>query len=197
MARPQEISADLNDVLNRGATARQLGLMFRMGTTTVEQRLAPVQPAGMRDGTRIYPLAEAAPYLCRPLSSDAALARAIRTNHKDLPPMLVKEYWDGQKRQLEVRQQIGELFTTRAVHEYFGTAFREVRTEVQLWRDVVQRDTILPDDVSETLDDLIESLLRGIQNRVRAAFEGLEDDPIGRDASSVLEYKPEDPLADI
>lgn len=179
------LSADLRDVLTRGATPRQLALMFGFTTLTVEGRMAKVKPNGERNGLPIYRVQDAAPHLM-PLPANM-VERVIRMNHMGLPPMLKKEFWQGQREQLRVKAEQGDLWRTEKVVEYVGMAFRDIATEIKLMADAVERDTVLTDSQRDTIESLIGSVLRSIQDRIRLSFDGVRDDPGGRDGGSVLE----------
>jgi len=193
MPPPVKITPEARDILLRGCTARQLGQMFALATTTVEARVSRIKPVGERGGLPIYRVYDAAPHLTR-LPADV-VERVIRTNHADLPPLLKKEYWQGQQAQLLVKKTQGDLWDTQTVIEYVGAAFRDIRTEIMLMADAVERDAVLTEPQRETIEGLIEGALRGIQGRLRQTYRGMFDDPGGRDAGRLLDPEPEDPAA--
>lgn len=190
MGAPVQATADLKDLLYRGATARQLGILFGCTTATVEQRLAKVQPAGERGSLPIYAVKDAAPHLLPPPAD--MVERVIRMNHMGLPPLLRKEFWQGQREQLKVLSEQGQLWPTSKVVEYVGIAFRDVATEIKLLADSVERDTVLSEQQRGRMESLIANVLESIQERIRSSMDGNFDDPAGRNASSLLEPDPDD-----
>lgn len=185
MGAPVQITADMKDLLYRGATARQLGIMFGIATAAVETRLAKVQPNGERSGLPIYLVRDAAPHLA-PLPADV-VERVVRMNHMNLPPLLRKEYWQGQHELLRVKEQTGDLWRTSAVLQYVGLTFRDIVSEIKLMADAVERDTVLTEPQRETVERLIAGVLQSIQTRLQETLNRVGDDPEGRDASGLLE----------
>lgn len=184
MGRPVQTTNDLRDLLYRGATARQLGILFGVATATAESRMAKVSVNGDRGGLPIYLVKDAAPHLV-PLPADA-VERVIRMNHMGLPPALRKEFWQGQQAQLRVLAEQGDLWRTDAVIAYVGAAFRDVATEIKLLGDAIERDTVLSEAQRNTMESLIADVLEKVQKRITETFEGAFDDPAGQNAGHLL-----------
>jgi hypothetical protein len=156
-----------------------------MAVATVETRLAKVKPSGERRGTPIYAVRDAAPY-CVPLPADA-VDRVLRMNHMGLPALLKKEYWQGQEAQLRVREKQGSLWRTDKILEYVGMAFRDIATEINIFSDQVERESALTERQKEAIDTLTQNLLLNIKARIKLSFDGVFDDPDGRNAGSILD----------
>lgn len=193
MARPATMSPDLRTVLTQGATSRQLAQMFQMDQVTVDRRLAAVRPVGERDGRHIWRVKDAAPTLV-PLPTDA-VDRVLRMGHMDLPPMLRKEYWQGQAQQLKVLEQEGHIWRTEAVQRYVGEAFREVRMEIKLLQDGLERNTELTERQRNLLSNAIDGCLTGIRDRLIEFFKDVHGERDGQSAIGLLDPPEEDPAA--
>lgn len=192
MGSPVQITGPERELLYRGATARQLSLMSGLAPATVEARMAKVTPNGERNGLPIYRVKDAMPHLV-PLPADV-VARVIRMNHMDLPPLLKKEYWQGREARARVMQIEKELWRTDAVLDYAGRAFQDIATEIKLMGDAVERDSVLTERQRDAIQVQIDSVLVNIQHRLRSTFEELENEPNGRDAFSGSDGGETEPL---
>ena len=185
MARPATMTPELRTILYQGATARQLALMFGMDQTAVERRLAGARSAGEKDGRTIWRVKDAAAVLA-PLPADV-VGRVIRMNHMDLPPVLRKEYFDGQLKHLKVLELEGHIWRTEAVQQYVGTAFRDIKLEIQLLSDILERSTELSERQRQIAAEAIDGCLRGLRSKLLKLFDNLKDDTVGRGALEILD----------
>lgn len=189
MARPATMSPDLRTVIYQGATARQLALMFGMDQTTTEKRLAGARTAGERDGRTIWRVKDAAAVLA-PLPADV-VSRVIRMNHMDLPPVLRKEYFDGQLKHMKLLELEGEIWRTEAVQSYVGTAFRDIKLEIQLLADTLERSTELSERQRQIVTESIDGCLLGVREKLLKLFDHHKDDNVGRSALEILDAPPD------
>ena len=185
MARPATMDPALRTLLYQGATARQLALMFGMEQTAVERRLAGARSAGERDGRTIWRVKDAAAVLA-PLPADV-VGRVIRMNHMDLPPVLRKEYFDGQLKHMKLLELEGKIWRTEAVQQYVGTAFRDIKLEVQLIADTLERSTEMTERQRQIVAESVDGCLNGIRDKLMAQFANLKDDKNGRCALDILD----------
>lgn len=162
----------------QGHTATQLSVQFGLKVGEVIRKLAPVPPAGQRNGKDVYAMKEAAPYLAK--LPDNVVAQVMRLNHMDLPPMLRKEFWTGQNARLKFEKDQGELWDTQTVVEYVSEAFKTIRMSLLLLSDGVERDTVLSDVQRDTIKNLIDSTLEDIRERLSNQFRARFDDDDGR-----------------
>ncbi len=190
------------------ATMAQLGQLFETDPKTLPKRLRGLRPSGVRNNTSTYKIREAASRIVKP---GYAIEYYLRTmNHNELPPLLTKEYWNGQRARQIYEENAGDLWRTAQVVEAFAEAFKTLRMSLLLMADSVDRETELSEPqrkiikrmVDGAIDDLRESMITRFKDYVAAtaplalpAFDdsdGLESSGVG-DESVDAEIDSEDP----
>jgi hypothetical protein len=162
-------SADAAHILDDGVTLTELSRMFRMDLRTIKNRLQNIRPITQRDGTDVYDMRHAASQLAE-LPADV-VARVVRLNPMDLPPMLKKEYWSGRQAQLRVLQVEGDLWQTDQVMEYIGVAFKELRMAIMLGADQIERAQVLSEPQRVAVKQIFDELLENIRGRLVTTFD--------------------------
>lgn len=157
-------------VLFQGASISQLGLLFGKDNRTVSLKLQGCEPCGKRAGFAIYRIRDAAPYLVTPVGDFEAYLKKM--NHKDLPPALTKEYWQGQRARQQFEEEEGDLWRTDDVVAKFSHAFQSLRTSMLLFSDAVEREVAFTDHQRDLLKDLVDASLEEIRVNLIADFEG-------------------------
>jgi hypothetical protein len=110
-------------VLFQGASLGQLALIFAMDKRTVGSKIAgKVEPCGMRAGFPIYQVRDAAPYLVTPAGDIEEHIKNM--HHDDLPPLLNKNFWLGQKEKLRYQMEAGEVVKTIDVLDMLARVFK-------------------------------------------------------------------------
>lgn len=170
-------------MLYQGASIGQLGLIFGMDNRTVARKLGLLQPKSTRGGHPIYSIREAAALLVKPVGDIEEHIKKM--HHRDLPPMLLKEFWSGQKARLDYEEATGDLWRTDAVIEHVGEAFKQCRTELLLMSDAVEREQQLSDRAREILKGLIDACLAGMRSRL---FEAFPEDKLDQDEEDIDFY---------
>jgi hypothetical protein len=166
------------------ATMSQLAQLFETDAKTLPKRLRGLRPAGARHNTSTYKIREAASRLVQP-------GYSIDMNHSDLPPLLTKEYWNGQRARQIFEENAGDLWRTSQVVEGFAEAFKTLRMSLLLMADSVERETnlsevqrkIIKRMIDGAIDDLRESMVTRFKDYVATTaplalpvFDDADDD---------------------
>jgi hypothetical protein len=99
---------------------------------------------------------DVAPYLVRPAYDIEEYIK--RMNHTELPKMLSKEFWAGQRSRQEFLLKEGDLWPTAKVVENAGEVLKIVKMSARLMLDAVERQT----ELSERQRGIIKSLTDGM-----------------------------------
>jgi hypothetical protein len=190
------------------ATMAQLAQLFETDAKTLPKRLRGLRPSGQRHNTSTYKIREAASRIVTPGYSIEAYLRNM--NHSDLPPLLTKEYWNGQRARQIYEENAGDLWRTAQVVESFADAFKTLRMALLLMADGVDRETELSEAqrliikrmIDGAIDDLREKMVDRFKDYVAstaplalpAAYDadGLESSGSG-DGATDSEIDAEDP----
>lgn len=175
------LDADSKAIIYEGVSVSQLGHIFGIDNRTVTRKINGLAPCGTRVGYPIYSLKDAAAYLVEPKGDIGEHIKKM--NHRDLPPMLLKEFWTGQNARLKFEEDQGDLWRTEHVIEHEAEVYKTLRMTLLLTRDRIERETELTDKqrsiIDNTIDgalgDLYESLINRFQNDPSRTF----DDPTG------------------
>lgn len=167
-AQKKRVDRTSKVMLYQGASIGQLGLIFGMDNRTVSRKLGLLSPKGTRGGHPIYSIREAAALLVKPVGDIEEHIKKM--HHRDLPPMLLKEFWSGQKARLDYEEATGDLWRTDAVIEHVSEAFKQCRTELLLMSDAVEREQSLSERARTILKGLIDGCLGGMRTRLFSAF---------------------------
>ena len=182
----QPVDEESNAIIYEGASIRQLSMMFRMDKTTVQRRLAGIVPAGRRHGTSIYDLKQAAQRLVEP---GYEIERYIMNmNHLDLPALLGKEFWNGQRARLAFEEANGDLWRTTDVVRTLSLVFQTYRMVAQTLPDVLEREAGLSREQKAIVRRVTDGALEDAREKMERSFE---DYNVGGDVGAV-EFNPDD-----
>lgn len=156
-------------MLYNGLNTSQLATAFRMDNRTVAEKLFGVEPDGMRNNTPIWKISTAAPYLAR-LTQDEVEKQMKRMHHNDLPKLLTKEYWAGQRSRQEYELKNGDLWPTTKVVEYVGDFVKLVKMSTLLMVDAVERTTELTERQRKLIKGLSDGMLNDLNRSVLETF---------------------------
>lgn len=174
--RLSELSAkEARGLLYRGITLSDAEVIFRMDRRTILGKIAGnVEPCGRRGSIEIWQIRDIAPYLVKPAGSIEDYIKRMRPN--DLPPLLSKEYWNGQRARQKFEEEEGDLWRTDKVIETLAEAFKTVRMNLLLIPDALERSTSLSDHQRDELQTLIDATLQGLRDALVEQFNR-EDGP--------------------
>lgn len=163
---PKEATLDQAEIVETGkATMTQLAQMFGTDTKTLPKRLQGLQSAGVnRRGYKVYSIAEAATRIVRPGYEIEEYIRQM--SPQELPPLLSKEFWNGQNARIKFEAEMGRLWPTDRVVECFGAALSAMRMSVLLIQDGVEREEVLTQAQRETVQRLMDAAVNDAREAI-------------------------------
>ena len=160
--------AETKAMLFEGASLSQLSRLFGRDNRTTAAKLQGLSPVGMRAGSPIYSVKDAAPLLVPPAYDIDEFIQ--RMTVADLPMQLRKEFWAGMRSKQLYEKEAGELWPTEEVREMLAEVFKTMRMTLLLTRDSVARETELTKRQSEIVVRIIDGCLRDLNDAVRKRF---------------------------
>jgi hypothetical protein len=97
-------------------------------------------------------------------------------HHNDLPPLLTKEFWNGKKARQDFELREGNLWETEQVQEKVSAMLKDIRMTILLFRDGLNRDTVLTDEQHNKLQLMIDGLLNDMAGNLVKMFNGRPDE---------------------
>ncbi len=162
-------------LLYEGANMSQLMALFKMDSRMIKEKLhkGNVKPVGKRVGADIYSIYEAAPHLVKPVFDVETYIK--RMHHSELPKMLTKEFWSGQRSKQIYEENAGLLWRTEKVVESVGELMKLVKMSTLLMLDAVERQTELTERQRGIIKGLSHGMLDDLQKRIDEKFKVPED----------------------
>ena len=168
-------------IIYEGANLAQIGAMFKMDHRTVVRKLQDgnVKPCKVTrnhrgQATELYSIAEVAPHLVKPIIDVEEYIK--RMSHADLPKMLTKEYWAGQRSRQVYEENAGLLWRTEKVVEEVGELMKLFKMNTLLLNDAVERQTELSDRQREIIRSLTNGTLKDLVRRIEEKFKAAPPD---------------------
>lgn len=160
-----------NNILYIGASQTQLVQLFDMDPKTIRKRIAAnnIRPNGMRNGAPIYRIKDVAPYFVKPAGDIEYYIKNM--NHTDLPPILLKEFWNGQRARQAYEKEEGSLITKGEFRDALAEVFSTLRQTLLLTSDTVEDQAALSDKQREIIQTVIDGALRGLRKNLIERFE--------------------------
>lgn len=171
--RSNQIDKHTEAMIFQGCTQSQLVMIFKMDRRDIAQRImhAQIDPCGERGGFPIYQISDVAPYLVKPRHSAAKIEEYLKKmNPADLPKVLAKEFWAGQRSRQEFLIREGDLWDTDQVMQVFSEAFKNIRQSALLFRDALDKQHMLTEAQSKFLEGLTDGLLHDMADRLQKVF---------------------------
>lgn len=163
------LDAESRAMLYDGCNLSQLGVLFRMDHRVLVEKLHGVEPSGKRGSAATYRVDEVAPYLVRPMYDIETYIK--RMNHNELPKLLTKEFWAGQRSKQEYLLKEGDLWPTAKVIEEVGELFKLIKMQMRLASDAVERQTELTPRQRNIIKALLDGTLRDLHTAVTEKFK--------------------------
>lgn len=132
-----------------------------------------VEPCGTRNGFPIYRVKDVLPWVVKPGYDVEEYIRKM--HHNELPKMLTKEYWAGQRSKQEYLEKAGNLWPTEKVVEKVGEMLKLVKMSATLMVDSVERSVELTDKQREIIKTQTDGMLNQIY---RAMLENFAIDEV-------------------
>lgn len=166
--RPKGSEADSILVSTGLANQTQLAGLFRRDAKTLPRLLDGLAPAGERAGFKVYRIDEAAQRLVKPGYEVEEYMR--RMHPSDMPPLLGKEFWNGQRARQAFEENEGDLWRTAEMVAVFAEACQTIRTSMLLFRDALEREESLSEEQSAVVQSLIDGAIKDIQDALVERF---------------------------
>lgn len=150
------------------ANQTQLAQLFKRDPKSMARLLDGLAPAGERRGFKVYSIAEAAQRLVKPGYEIEDYLR--RMHQSDLPPLVGKEFWNGQRARQAFEENEGDLWRTAEMVAVFAEAAQTCRTSLLLMGDALEREEELTDTVRATVEGLIDGAIKDMQEALVERF---------------------------
>jgi len=161
---------------DQGANIGQLCRIFKMDRRDLVAKLAGrVDPIGKRGEREVYRIRDVAPYLVKvPMTFDFDDYFA-RLSSADLPPAVNKDFWAAKRAHLAFLREKGEVVPLKDVATAFSMVFKGFRTSALLFRDALERNTVLTDPQRKMLNNMIDTLLETAHGTTINALPALRE----------------------
>lgn len=166
--RRDSLDDESRAMIYQGLNLSELGRLFHMDHRVLVEKLHGVPPTGKRGKANTWHVHEVAPYLVRPIFDIEEYIK--RMNHADLPKMLTKEFWAGQRARQEYLLKAGDLWPTDEVVNSVGELMKLVKMSAQLMVDAVDRQAELTDRQRQIIRGLTDGMLRDLRQAVIETF---------------------------
>lgn len=166
MATRVSQDSESTGIIYEGANESQLCALFKIDNRSIKSRLLGLEPVGKRNGASIYDVAEVAQRMGKltPKQIEQAMKRM---NHADLPPLLAKEYWNGQRARQAFEENEGDLWRTEKVVSKMSDVVKALSMELNLLVDSIERQH----EISEPVRELMINLVNGAKlNMVKSVI---------------------------
>lgn len=182
---PKPDSEVTSELLTSGkATIAQLAQLFETDAKTLPKRLKDIQPKGVRRGNKVYSIREAAAFIVTPGYEIEEFIRQM--SPQELPPLLLKEFWNSQKARLEYETKLGNYWSTADIVEYIGELQNVIRMTLLLMVDDVNREQSLTDGQRKTIQRITDASIETLKKNVTEKFAGYHANRV--DSSIPAEY---------
>ncbi len=162
-----EVTSEL--LVTAMATIAQLAQLFETDAKTLPKRMKSVVPRGTRRGNKVYSIREAAQFIVTPGYEIEEYIRQM--SPQELPPLLQKEFWNGQRARLEFETKLGNYWATEAVVEYIGELQNTIRMVLLLLTDDVNREGSLTNGQRATIQRITDAAIETMKKNVVEKFK--------------------------
>ena len=147
----------------------QIAKLFRTDAKTLPQRMHGIVSVGKRAGYRIYNIAEAAGRLVKPGYEIEEFIRQM--SPQEMPPLLQKEYWNGQKARLSFERELGNLWPTEDVVEFSAVLQQGIRQAISLAVDEVDREEGFTAGQRKAFRRIMDSAITEMGEKLQETFK--------------------------
>lgn len=159
-----------SEILATGeATLSQIAQMFETDAKTLPQRMKGIVPAGRRNGYKVYNIREAAGRLVQPSYEIEEYIRQM--SPQELPPLLNKEFWNGQRARIAYEKEMGNLWATEDVVELFSVLEQGVRQTWILLTDDIEREEGVTDGQRKVLRRISDAAINTFKDKLTEKFK--------------------------
>lgn len=168
MAAAKATEADSELTATSQANQTQLAAMFRRDPKAMPRLLDGLAPAGERRGAKVYWIDEAAQRLVKPGYEIEGYLK--RMHQSDIPPLLGKDFWNGQRARQAFEENEGDLWRTAEMVSVFAEACQTIRTSLLLITDALEREEELTNSQRAAVESLIDGAIQDIQTALVERF---------------------------
>lgn len=166
------------------ATMSQIAKLFGTDAKTLPQRMKGIVSVGRRNGYKVYNIAEAASRLVKPGYEIEQFIRQM--SPQEMPPLLQKEYWNGQRARQAYEKEAGNLWPTADVVELLGVASQGIRQVLILVTDDVDREEGFTDGQRKVFRRIMDAGIVAMKEKLQEAFkEFYANRPDDRDEAGI------------
>lgn len=162
-----EVTSEL--LATGNATIAQLAQLFETDAKTLPKRMKSVVPRGTRRGYKVYSIREAASFIVTPGYEIEDFIRQM--SPQELPPLLSKEFWNGQRARLEYETKLGQHWPTEDIVEYVSELQNTIRMTLLLLVDDVHREESLTDGQRKALQRITDAAVVTMQKNITEKFK--------------------------
>jgi hypothetical protein len=150
-------------------TMAQIAQLFNTDAKTLPKRMRGVVPKGTRNGYKVYSIAEAAAMIVKPGYEIEDFIRQM--SPQELPPLLSKEFWNGQNARINYEKAMGHLWPTEDVVAAFGEILNTVRMTVLLVADDVEREAGLTEEQRLIIRRIMDAMISTMRTNIEEKFK--------------------------
>jgi hypothetical protein len=162
-----EVTSEL--LVTSQATIAQLAQLFETDAKTLPRRMKTVLPRGTRKGNKVYSIREAAQFIVTPGYEIEEFIRQM--SPQELPPLLQKEFWNGQRARLEYETKMGMHWPTPEVISFVGELANTIRMTLLLVADDVNREQSLTDGQRKVFQRITDGAIARLKQEIAKRFE--------------------------
>lgn len=151
------------------ATMSQIAQLFQTDAKTLPQRLKGIIPAGKRNGYKVYNIREAAGRLVEPGYEIEEFIRQM--SPQEMPPLLQKEFWNGQRARTAYEKEIGNLWPTADVVALFAVLEQGIRQTMLLLTDDIEREEGLTTGQRKVFRRITDQAITLFKEKLTEAFK--------------------------
>lgn len=151
------------------ATIAQLAQLFNTDAKTLPKRMKGIVSKGTRRGYQVYDIREAASRIITPSYEIEEFIRQMSA--QELPPLMLKEFWNGQNARLKYEQALGNLWPTEDMVSALGEFANVVRITLLLVPDDVDREATLTDGQREIIRRIMHATVDTLKKNIAEKFK--------------------------
>jgi hypothetical protein len=153
-----------------GVNMSQMSTIFGIDHRVLDQKIHGIPPCGTRNGVNIWQIKDVVPALWKP--SAEQVEKHLRTmNHADLPKMLTKEFWAGQRSRQEFETRNRDLWPTVEIVSAVGELFKLIKMNLLLAPDSIEREVEVSDAQRKIFKRVVDGTLKDIHRMIGEKFE--------------------------
>lgn len=147
----------------------QLSQLFETDAKTLPQRLKGIVPARKRNGYNVYNVREAASRLVKPGFEIEEFIRQM--SPQEMHPLLLKEFWNGQRARHAFEKEQGNYWPTEDVVELMAVLCQGIRQTLLLVADDVNREDSLSAGQRKVFRRIVDAAINSLQEKLTEAFK--------------------------